>query len=105
LPCPHCKKHYTDYYSLNPITAFNKEFIRRWLYTLHCQVNLRTEKQNTITIEELPVLYSKPFHFSKHMAIVNQEMHKALRVGWAGREDIQRTLRTFEELKRFYDFF
>jgi hypothetical protein len=105
LPCPVCKNHYTTYYISNPIKKFNKEFIRNWIYTLHNQVNARTEKENIITIEQLPEIYSKPFNFSYHMNIVNQEINKALRLGWSARNDIQRSVRLFEELKRFYDFF
>jgi hypothetical protein len=105
LPCPLCKKHYTNYYSSTPITVFNREFIRNWLYNLHCQVNSRTDKNNTITIEQIPELYSKPFNFSRHFNIVIEQMNKALRIGWSSREDIQRSVRAFQELKRFYDFF
>ena len=105
LPCPQCKKHYADYYAAHPLMVFNRESIRAWLYNLHAQVNQRTEKPNTITIEEIPVIYSKPFHFSKHLGIVSQEMNKAFRVRWCSRDDIQRSMRLFEELKRFYDFF
>ena len=65
LPCPQCKKHYTSYYSSNPLSTFNREFIRNWLYVLHCQVNNRTEKQNTVTIDKIPELYGQPFNFSK----------------------------------------
>jgi hypothetical protein len=32
-------------------------------------------------------------------------MGYSLRLGWSSRDDIQRTIRTLQELKRFYDFF
>lgn len=105
LPCPQCKKHYTDYFSSTPITIINSINIRQWLYNLHCQVNSRTGKPNAITIEQIPELYNKPFNFTAHFSIVVEQMHKAVRVGWCSRNDIQRTIRLFEELKRFYDFF
>ncbi len=105
LPCPQCKKHYTEYFASNPIISVDPTFIRSWLYNLHCQVNTRTGKPNTITIEKLPELYNKPFNFTHHFNIVVQEMQKSVRVGWCSRTDIQRTIRLFEELKRFYDFF
>jgi hypothetical protein len=105
LPCPQCKKHYTSYYGSVPLNTFNREFIRNWLYVLHCQVNDRTEKPNTVSIDKIPEIYGQPFHFSQHFSIVSQEMMKALRLGWSSRDDIQRTVRHFEELKRFYDFF
>ena len=105
LPCPICKKHFTTYLSSNPIVTFNREFIRNWLYILHYQVNDRTEKSTTITIEQIPEIYSKPFNFSAHFRTVIEQMNKALRLGWSSRSDIQKTVRLSEELKRFYDFF
>jgi hypothetical protein len=105
LPCPICKKHFTAYLLSTPIKTFNREFIRNWLYNLHCQVNDRTEKGNTITIEQIPEIYSKPFNFSAHFRVVTEQMNRALRLGWSSRSDIQKTVRVFEELKRFYDFF
>lgn len=105
LPCPLCKKHYTEYFSKNPITSFNRDTIRSWLFNLHNQVNDRTGKPNTIPIEQLPAIYSVPFNFTYHFNFVTQQMNQALRVGWCSREDIQRSLRFFQELKRFYDFF
>jgi hypothetical protein len=105
LPCPLCKKHYSEYYSSNPMTSVSIPFIRTWLYNLHCQVNTRTGKVNTLTIENIAENYSKAFNFGYHFLILNGQMTAALRVGWSKREDIQRTIRYFDEIKRFYDFF
>ena len=105
LPCPVCKKHFTAYYTGNPITVVNRELIRNWLYNLHSQINDRTQKPNTIPIEKIPEIYSNPFNFSLHFSIIMEQMNKALRLGWATRNDVQRSARIFEELKRFYDFF
>lgn len=105
LPCPVCKKHYSQYILSTPITSVNQIFIRNWLFKLHCQVNNRTEKSNIITIEQIPEIYSKPFNFTAHFKIVVEQMNRAIRLGWSSRNDIQKTIRLFEELKRFYDFF
>ena len=105
LPCPICKKHFTAYFSSIPVKMFNREFIRNWLYILHCQVNDRTEKIVEITIEQIPEIYSKPFNFSAHFRVVAEQMNRALRLGWSSRDDIQKSARFFEELKWFYDFF
>ncbi len=105
LPCPVCKKHFTAYHSSTPITSVSKDFIRYWLYVLHCQVNDRTQKPNTIPIEKIPEIYSNIFNFSAHFAVVVEQMNRALRLGWCTRNDIQRSIRLFEELKCFYDFF
>jgi len=105
LPCPLCKRHYTNYLNTTPITAISCDLVRQWLYNLHIQVNTLTGKSNTITIEQISELYGKPFCFSHHFTIVVDHMKRALKLGWNSREDIQRTLRYLEELKRFYDFF
>jgi Erv1 / Alr family len=105
LPCPLCKKHYTEYLSSNPIVSTDITFIRTWLYNLHNKVNITTNKPAAITLEQIPELYSKPFNFTYHFNIVYGEMVKALRLGWSSRDDIQRSVRLFQELKRFYDFF
>ena len=105
LPCPVCKKHFTTYFLATPIKSVNREFIREWLYNLHCHVNNRTEKKVEITIEQVSELYSQPFNFSTHFRTVVEQMNRALRLGWLSRNDIQKTVRLFEELKRFYDFF
>jgi hypothetical protein len=105
LPCPQCKRHYGDYlqrYSIPPITQSS---IREWLFTLHQEVNQRNHKPCEITIENIPVIYSKPFHFSLHFSIFQQHMRLALMQNWCSREDIQRTIRFLEEMRRFYDFF
>ena len=104
LPCPVCKKHYCAYITSNPITSVSKEFIRNWLSRLHSDVNARTGKPQ-YPIDKIPEIYSQPFNFSAHFNIVNQELMKALRLGWSSRNDILRTVRFFEELKRYYDFF
>jgi hypothetical protein len=105
IPCPLCKKHYSEYYSGNPLTIFNKEIIRTWLFNLHCQVNTRNNVANTITIEQIPEIYSKPFCFSYHMSILQPQMTMALRLGWCKRDDLQKTIRFFNEMTRFYDLF
>ena len=105
LPCPHCKKHYTEYFNKHPIRTFNKEFIRSWLYNLHSEVNIRTNKINTLVLEQLPEKYSQPINFTHYHVIISEQMLRALRLGWSSREDIQRTQRAFMELKRFYDMF
>jgi hypothetical protein len=105
LPCPLCKKHYIDYITINSFTSFNNEFIRIWLYNLHCQINNRTNKPNILTIEQISEIYNKPFNFTYHFNILVEQMQKAVRLGWSTRNDIQRTIRLFEELKRFYDYF
>lgn len=105
LPCPVCKKHYTAYLQTTAPTTISQEFIRSWLYKLHSDVNARTDKPNTITIEQLNEIYSKPFNFTHHFNAIIEQMTRALRLGWCSREDIHRTSRFLNELKQFYDFF
>lgn len=104
LPCPLCKKHYKEYSSKHKIVSFTKESIRNWLFTLHANINQQLNKENILTIENISELYSKPFDFTAHYSIIYKQMKQALRIGWSSHEDINRTIRFFEEMKRFYAF-
>jgi hypothetical protein len=104
LPCPLCKKHYTTYLASRPL-VFTKSALRLWLYHLHYEVNQRTGKSTTMSLEEVEEVYRTPFQFTRYYPIVLSQMMKALRLGWSSREDIQRSARFFEEIKRHYDFF
>ena len=105
LPCPLCKKHFTSYHSAIPIHTFTRDSIRIWLYNLHNDINISLGKENIITIDKIPEIYNTPINFNHHLNIVNNQMTCSLRLGWCSREDIQRTLRFFQEVRRFYDFF
>jgi hypothetical protein len=105
LPCPQCKKHYQQYYSLHPITSFTKEEIRMWLYHLHQSVNERTAKPDSISPDELETMYCVPFCFSALMKEIVPQFRIGLQRGWTSREDLMKTFRDLEEMKRFYDFF
>jgi hypothetical protein len=104
LPCPLCKKHFSTYFSNNRV-EINRDSLRTWLYNLHNEINQRNGKINEITIDKIPEIYSKPFNFTGHYNVIIDQMNKALRVNWISREDMQRSVRCFQELKRFYDFF
>lgn len=103
LPCPLCKKHYTAYSVSFPLPSITKDSVRSWLVHLHHQVNQRTGKPEFM--ESIAEKYGQPFHFTKHYSVVAKQMLHAVRLGWCSREDVQRTARFFEEMKRFYDFF
>ena len=102
LPCPQCKKHYSVYFGTRSITQMDKEFLRTWLYELHEQVNQRLEKPSFPT-ESLPQ-YDTMIHFTEQVAIVHDQMLKAVRQGWSSANDVQRTIRLLMEMKCFYDF-
>jgi rubrerythrin len=87
---------------MNP---FTKDNIRNWLFQLHNQVNERTGKNNKFIIEQLSELYDKPFCFTDYIKIIIQQMIQSIKLGWSSRNDIQKTIRILEEMKRFYDFF
>ncbi len=104
LPCPRCKLHYTEYGKSHPL-IIKKHELRTWLYELHNDVNRRLERPCDVALDGVEERYQVPFHFSKHCAVVQEQMARAIRRGICTREDVQRTLRFLEELKRFYDFF
>ena len=104
IPCPICKKHYSTFYRTYP-PPITKESIRSWLFELHYQVNQHTDKPNTITLDQVQELYSIPINYTQHYHIVIHQMISAIPLGVSKREDIQRTSRFLQELKRYYDYF
>lgn len=105
LPCPLCKRHFNEYYDTHRNIVYTREGLRTWFYNLHSQVNQRHQKLDAFTLEQIPEVYGEPFHFTKEYRIVAEHMGRALRLGWCTREDIIRTARSLEEMKRMYDFF
>jgi len=105
LPCPLCKKHFTAYFSSHPLLPIERDAVRAWLFQLHERVNQQTSKPLTITIDTLPELYGIPFQYTVYSKTVSNHMLLAVRKGICSREDVQRTIRFMEELRRFYDFF
>ena len=104
LPCPRCKHHYTEYGKSHPV-ILEKEPLREWLYHLHSDVNHRLGRESNMSLLEVEERYKQPFQFSKYCAILQDQMLRAIRRGIATHDDIQRTFRYLEEIKRFYDFF
>lgn len=105
LPCPLCKKHYTDYFSSHPIHSVAKEEIRNWLYHLHSHVNQQTGKPSNLSLEQVIERYSRPFQYTVYYPVVEKQMIQGVRFGRCARVDLQRTVRCLEEMKRFYEFF
>jgi hypothetical protein len=103
LPCPLCKKHYTDYFSSHPIQS--KDDIRNWLYQLHSDVNQQTGKPLNLSLEQIIERYSQPFQYTIYYPVVEKQMIQGVRFGRCARVDLQRTVRCLEEMKRFYEFF
>ena len=105
IPCPQCKRHYNEYYAKTPIVHFSRETVRTWLFELHQNINMANKKHEDYTIDKVEEQYKKPFCFSSHINIVSSHMKAGIHLQWTTRVDIQRTLRLFEEIKRYYDFF
>jgi hypothetical protein len=103
LPCPLCKKHYTDYFNSHPLPS--KEEIRNWLYHLHSHVNQQMGKQSNLSLEQVIERYSQPFQYTAYYPVVEKQMIQGVRFGRCTRVDLQRTIRCLEEMKRFYEFF
>ena len=103
LPCPLCKKHYTDYFNSHPIQS--KDEIRNWLYHLHLHVNQQTGKPSNLSLEQVIERYSQPFQYTLYYPVVEKQMIQGVRFGRCARVDLQRTVRCLEEMKRFYEFF
>ncbi len=107
LPCIHCRKHYSDYLLSNPyITILTKigterqNRLREWFYIFHNSVNTRTGKTYDKTLEELPTIYgsylSTDFNTDRNILLDN--MRRALQKGFITRDDLQKTIRSLDEL-------
>jgi hypothetical protein len=105
LPCPLCRKHYTEYYNTHfPDPHINnnfKEYIRYWLYQLHSDVNLRLAKKN-ITIDTLSNIYGVYNNYHRDLNIVISQMTLGIRSGWINRDDLTRVHRFIRQLLAFY---
>jgi hypothetical protein len=104
LPCPSCKKHYTDYYSSHPLVFFTKDSVRKWLFDLHSHINIRQDKLNVFELEYLSDIYSNPFQFTQYYAVFVKQLSISIKKNISIRDDVLRTIRFLEEMKRFYDF-
>lgn len=104
IPCPACKKHYSDYLAQHPFET-TRDGMRQWLFHFHHAVNTRLHKPNEWTVERVREHYEQPFHFTKHESVILHHMMRALRRGWITRTDMGKTARLLEEMRRFYDFF
>ncbi len=106
LPCPLCRKHYTEYINqFSPDkfihdTNISKELVRTWLFNLHNTVNERTNKPH-ISIELLSELYNN-INFNHSLNIVAHHMRRGLGKQWVARDDIIRTIRVIKEMFAFY---
>lgn len=107
LPCIHCRKHYNDYLLANPyiviLTKVGTERqtkLREWFYIFHNSVNTRTGKTYDKPLEELPSIYGSysAIDFSRDKSIFVDNMRRALQKGFVIRDDLQKTLRSLEEL-------
>jgi hypothetical protein len=105
LPCPQCKRHYQVYYEAHPLSStFTQADLRVWLYRLHSAVNQRTGKPD-LSLSEVQEQGVAPFCFSEAVGALSGQMRIAIRRGICSREDVVRTMRHLEEMKRLYDFF
>jgi bisphosphoglycerate-dependent phosphoglycerate mutase len=61
IPCEHCRKHYGDWYAAQkPVLPEDygqfRDYVRKWLYDLHENVNQNTKK-SSFPYEKLAVEY------------------------------------------------
>lgn len=101
LPCVKCRLHYTAYYQTHGLPFITKEEVRRWLYTLHSDVNKRLGKSN-IEYSTLEGIYSQPFDFKKMIFIIKQYLEYAVRLKWTSPADMDKFLKELDHFRRFY---
>jgi hypothetical protein len=107
IPCIHCRKHYNDYLLANPYIVIltkvgieRQNKLREWFYIFHNSVNTRTGKTYDKTLEDLPTIYGSYSltDFNTDRAILLDNMRRAIQTGFVIRDDLQKSLRSLDEL-------
>lgn len=85
LPCPDCKIHLNNWIKIHPFllpTDYSqwKQYIRLWLYTLHEDVNTRTNKLS-FQFDTLSTVYKVDDNFKKYSNALNRLLQKSVQVG------------------------
>lgn len=101
LPCIKCRTHYTAYSNTKGTPEINKDAVRRWLYDLHTDVNLRLQKPN-LPYEVIESLYNNPFSFKENYDIIEQQGKVALRLKWYTTHQLKRFLAYLQHLQQIY---
>jgi hypothetical protein len=64
MPCALCSNHFDAYVKKNPLATIKKlrgterkEFLRRWVYNIHSEVNARKQVANPVSYEMLEGMY------------------------------------------------
>ena len=88
LPCPDCREHFTTWIAAHPIKPLlsvpyseKGEWIRRWLYDLHSDVNRRLGKTN-MAYEDLATTY-RSVNVPETLKILDSMMLRAMKLGGA----------------------
>lgn len=100
LPCPLCKKHYSEYIFANPIDFNNLSSIKEWFFNLHNSVNNRLNK-STIQIDTLTNIYSN-VNVRNCYNILQIHLKRAITLQWIIREDSIKLLRFLSEMFILY---
>ncbi len=101
LPCIKCRTHYTMYYERKGPPEVKRESIRRWLYDLHSDVNVRLQKPN-LPYEVLEGFYAGPFSFKENLDIIEQQGKIALRLKWYTAHQLKQFLTYLKHLQHMY---
>jgi hypothetical protein len=84
LPCEECREHYSEWLKTNPFklpTNYNevKEYIKRWLFDLHNNINIRNNK-DIFEYNDLVEMYSNvPLKLTIDM--LNKIVDKSVKAG------------------------
>jgi hypothetical protein len=96
LPCSDCREHYKKWIDTHPVSSIQtmpyaevKNWIRKWLWELHQDVNTRLDKPN-VPLTDLPTLYGsvnigmqfKLFEMIEKRAIQQQGVHLNAWLAW-----------------------
>jgi|688.fasta_scaffold714568_2 hypothetical protein len=109
LPCPQCRLHYKEYMMRNSymhcITLTGesrKEALRKWLWELHENVNLQTNKQppSIVRLEDIPQMYGgyDNIRALDDFNIINDQTRKGMFVRMLVRENRIKLIHAMNEM-------
>lgn len=106
LPCPLCKQHYVEYLRTDPPDRILRiagptwaEELRQWIWRFHNAVRVRKEQPTDFPYSSIATTYApNRANFLVWESVVREHMRRGMFLRWLIREDMLRTIQTFEQL-------
>lgn len=107
IPCPTCKKHYSEYLAAHPLhlpkqLSTAPGLVRDWLFQFHSAVNQRLQKDTAFDAAIYSAYYQQPFSYSELLGTFMEHVRRGMVRGIVSHTDYIVFVRQMEEFRRFY---